>query len=1789
MRRLFFLNFALSKLFFLLTSLSLKGQINIDYSQGFEGVGVSSLGSSGITIWTYTQVGGSQSSGNNNTPGNPAGVALASQGSNGLQLNNTTNNPETCIVTFDNITFAASDTRMVEFRLAGMGKDDNEGIDSDDYVDVEVSFNNGVTWQHEIRIQLTGSTSNVGYGFGLKSTFSKIANNTLTNVDYLPAWVRVLLPNGSTQVRLRITLRNNQDKERWVIDDVRCGTIPRAPVVADFENASTAPQWSNFNVASNTNVGIPEGNTNTTGTISTGNNNNPGNPASAPLYAPAHAAPPTPNATQVQGFQLDNTTNGSLICARAFDHTYIKEGNHNYVEFRLAGMGKAANQGIDSDDFVELQVSINGGPYTREIRVRGNGNNSNNGWGFGSSGLITVFYEGDLSPTLYSTPASATIAISTIRLILPSHAFQVAARIVMRNNNNQERWVIDNVRLFSDPNPPAAPPVPIVTFAYEGFDYYEYNEDVSDANFASTKNQKTVASVFPTFDISLHTYMTDFNNRYATTNAPTSLGWAEDWRTSDASDSYYIGGILVGDQSLVQSASYPIISDDQSNSLVNSGLFLQTKPGTTSSIGRRLQTSTGGSFFLYNIKGAPLPQNTNPVTSGALEVHPASPIIFSNASPASAIPTTHKNVQNTANASERTTTNNTRIGAHGSTIWFAVMMRKGANDNNPIFVSLHKHGTWTTPPMGPPPYHAQLQSQVWDTGPTGAIQVGYFGTNGSNPRHWAVRVNGNIYYAGQNNTNHPTANNTNTRIQTSEEDIPTPGNPRGDEWDLLVLEIKYDYGNNKDLNAGGANDDNHRIRMYVIRDYKRNTHPADPDAGLGGIVESGANFTQFVADPASLDTMWDIEITGLKGDLTFHSLAFRGSGGYTGPSGLPGVTADLYFSDAIDEIRFGSTFEAAVLYSPTVSLIRGLCEQNGGTPGVNVFPEGTFGIAESLTPEGFLATNVTVATQSFEGSGSSVAQTGNTGIEWNYTPALLAANFSAGNNAATGTPSSAPLYSDGNRGIQLLNTTGNTETLTITTASVALPKSPTVNGEYYIVLDLAGMGNAAGEGVDNTGDQIVLAVSINGAAYQDEVTIVPSGVNVGWNLGGGVTGDPAIGANNTITTNPGRVRINLPAGTNTVSLRITMQNDAINERWVVDNIRLEALNTGVVGEQVATENGSRYAPSENPNAKLRNGKILAGTDCPDGNNANCPVVFENGTALIGDPPIAYNALTGPNYIYTFNQNNQPNDGAYMIANRTGHMFGSSNANPSWYPVYDNTNENKNGMLMNINAAYAKSEFYSKIASSICADTQYEFYVDIFNTLRAVRRTITNYDATQGAQACDPRVEPGCSQMSFAGTDQTGNSGIGAASHGDNGGNASNSYLINPEVQFLINSKPLYTPPISVSNAKNGSKSHVNPDLTTDDNPAEWRRMGLTFITKSSVNSVNVSFRNIAPGGSGNDLAIDNISFRPCGPRSRIRQTPANPNNYCLDGDNLQLDIGAIGAGFTNPHALWQYSCDGGNTWNNLPLQAPLSNPMPINIPYTDVSNGFFTGSSTTPTINIYNLSPASNPNPGVPDPNKPLTHGCMIRVIFAGNLTNLSNERCRFIAGPITINCLDPLSATHINASAKLQNNGIAVRWYLPEEVEMKQYIVERSVDMFSFVPITHVMARNTGQTYIYVDVVPFEGRNYYRIKGIKQNGEEQYSNIVSEEWKGQGGINFYPNPADKGVYVAFSKTFDQREQIRVRLITMMGAEVERRDYYLEYPQKTIYINTERLPEGLYVVEIEIAGYRYVSKLVIKR
>lgn len=194
---------------------------------------------------------------------------------------------------------------------------------------------------------------------------------------------------------------------------------------------------------------------------------------------------------------------------------------------------------------------------------------------------------------------------------------------------------------------------------------------------------------------------------------------------------------------------------------------------------------------------------------------------------------------------------------------------------------------------------------------------------------------------------------------------------------------------------------------------------------------------------------------------------------------------------------------------------------------------------------------------------------------------------------------------------------------------------------------------------------------------------------------------------------------------------------------------------------------------------------------------------------------------------------------------------------SWHNVsQDHTPGDVNGYFMLVNASYNPGVFYLDTVKGLCEGTTYEFAAWVLNVLMP--------------SAC-------------------GGSGI------------------RPNLTFDIEQT-------------DGTKlaTYNSGDIPATASP-EWKQYGVFFTTPVGVNTVVIRLTNNAPGGCGNDLALDDITFRPCGPdvQAQILQSGGQEVDLC-EGDNRSFDFsGSLGSGYLNPVYLWQLSTDSGRTWSSL--------------------------------------------------------------------------------------------------------------------------------------------------------------------------------------------------------------------------------------------------------------------------------
>jgi len=195
---------------------------------------------------------------------------------------------------------------------------------------------------------------------------------------------------------------------------------------------------------------------------------------------------------------------------------------------------------------------------------------------------------------------------------------------------------------------------------------------------------------------------------------------------------------------------------------------------------------------------------------------------------------------------------------------------------------------------------------------------------------------------------------------------------------------------------------------------------------------------------------------------------------------------------------------------------------------------------------------------------------------------------------------------------------------------------------------------------------------------------------------------------------------------------------------------------------------------------------------------------------------------------------------------------------TWFTVsQDHTPGDVNGYMMIVNASNAPGEFYVDTVQGLCGNTTYEFASWILNILNA------------GATSCNPRITP--------------------------------------NVTFNIET----VTGTVLQTFQTGNIASVAANA--------WQQYGFSFATPAGTTSVVLRMTNNAPGGCGNDLIIDDITFRPCGARViATLQDGATVKDVC-SGDTTSVVIsGTISAGYTNPFYQWQVSTNNGTTWADIP-------------------------------------------------------------------------------------------------------------------------------------------------------------------------------------------------------------------------------------------------------------------------------
>jgi gliding motility-associated-like protein len=100
----------------------------------------------------------------------------------------------------------------------------------------------------------------------------------------------------------------------------------------------------------------------------------------------------------------------------------------------------------------------------------------------------------------------------------------------------------------------------------------------------------------------------------------------------------------------------------------------------------------------------------------------------------------------------------------------------------------------------------------------------------------------------------------------------------------------------------------------------------------------------------------------------------------------------------------------------------------------------------------------------------------------------------------------------------------------------------------------------------------------------------------------------------------------------------------------------------------------------------------------------------------------------------------------------------------------------------------------------------------------------------------------------------------------------------------------------------------------------WMQYGALFTSPVDGSDVIVEIKNNAPGGFGNDLALDDITFSPCGPLIQTgfaTVTDTASRKICAHSNYNYLLVSSQ-SGYVDPGYQWQQNKNDGAGWVNIP-------------------------------------------------------------------------------------------------------------------------------------------------------------------------------------------------------------------------------------------------------------------------------
>ncbi|HEU4472215.1 MAG TPA: T9SS type A sorting domain-containing protein [Flavisolibacter sp.] len=483
----------------------------------------------------------------------------------------------------------------------------------------------------------------------------------------------------------------------------------------------------------------------------------------------------------------------------------------------------------------------------------------------------------------------------------------------------------------------------------------------------------------------------------------------------------------------------------------------------------------------------------------------------------------------------------------------------------------------------------------------------------------------------------------------------------------------------------------------------------------------------------------------------------------------------------------------------------------------------------------------------------------------------------------------------------------------------------------------------------------------------------------------------------------------------------------------------------------------------------------------------------------------------------------------IIGDHTG-ASDPARGNPACDTTQPVSATNPCGYMLVINSAYKADTAFQYTVSNLCPNTYYE-----------ISGWFRNICYKCG---CDS-TGTGASNANYIPFDVGDSSGV------------------QPNLAFDVNGTDYYT----TGNIKYFGTTPSGSDATN-----MWVKRGFTYLTGPSETGFTLTIRNNAPGGGGNDWAMDDLSIATCLPT--MRYSPRLNPTTCRDNEVLIIDT--VRSYFNSyRHFKWQRSTDGGSNWNDVPGATGTANPAWNGSEYEYITHYYVPPANTTLSNN-----------------------GDRYRVVVSTTASNLSNGNCQVTDGVSVINLsvLDcegwVLDTKLLSFNGQLQNDRASLVWTTSKEEEPIYFEVERSKDGLNYAKIATVQGHNNAaaetNTYYLTDSTLINGSARYRIAMVNNQGGRKYSRVIQLGNKMESfAISNIVNPFSSDLQ--FDLTLDKDAKLEVKLLDLTGSVVKEQVYNGRAGLNNFTLQQlNGLPSAVYVLNIRNKD-QLITKKVVKK